>query len=144
MLEERFGNTQVIISAHMNVLLKLPKLNNDNVAKLTSFYNAIESNIRSLMTMGLNPSHYGPLLIPVILERLPDSIKLIVTRKLGKNNWHISDFINCIKEKVDAGENCGFIKDKNDYEHLRNTTHSLLGVQKHSRKNCILWKITLQ
>ena len=142
--EERFGNTQVIISAHMNVLLKLPKLNNDNVAKLTSFYNAIESNIRSLMTMGLNPSHYGPLLIPVILERLPDSIKLIVTRRLVKNNWHISDFINCIKEEVDAGENCGFIKDKNDYEHLRNTTHLLLGVQNHSRKNCILWKITLQ
>ena len=137
LLEERFGNTQVIISAHMNVLLKLPKLNNDNVAKLTSFYNAIESNIRSLMTMGLNPSHYGPLLIPVILERLPDSIKLIVTRKLGKNNWHISDFINCIKEEVDARENFGFIKDKNDFEHLRNTAHSLLGVQKHSRKNCV-------
>ena len=131
-------------SAHMNVLLKLPKLNNNSVGKLTSFYNAIESNIRSLMTMGLNPSHYGPLLIPVILERLPDSIKLIVTRKLVKNNWHISDFINCIKEEVDAVENCGFIKDKNDYEHLRNTTHLLLGVQNHSRKNCILWKITLQ
>ena len=134
LLEERFGNTQVIISAHMNVLLKLPKLNNENVAKLTSFYNAIESNIRSLMTMGLNLSHYGPLLIPVILERLSDSIKLIVTRKLGKNNSHMSDFINCIKEEVDALENCGFIKDKNDYEILRNTTHSLLGVQKHSKK----------
>ena len=76
-------------------------------------------------------------MIPVILERLLDSIKLIVTRKLGKNNWHISDFINCIKEEVDARENCGLIKDKNDYEHLRNTTHSLLGVQKYSRKNCV-------
>ena len=95
------------------------------------------------MTMGLNLSNYRPLLIPVILERLPDSIKMIVTRKLGKNNWHISDFINCIKEEVDARENCGFIRDKNDYEHLRNTTHSLLGVQKYSRKNCILWKVTL-
>ena len=126
MLEERFGNTQVLISTHMNVLLKLPKLNNDNVTKLTSLYNAVESNIRSLMTMGLNPSHYGPLLIPVILERLPDSIKLIVTRKLGKNNWHISDFINCIKEEIDARENCDFMKGKNDYEHLRNTTHLLL------------------
>ena len=68
LLEERFGNTQVIISAHMNVLLKLPKLNNNNnVAKLTSFYNAIESNIQSLMTMRLNSSHYGPLLIPVMM-----------------------------------------------------------------------------
>ena len=42
---EIFGNTQVIISAHMNVLLKLSKLNNDNEAKLISFYNAVEGNI---------------------------------------------------------------------------------------------------
>ena len=104
---------------------------------MTSLYNAVESNIKSLMTMGLDPSYYGSLLIPVILERLRDSIKLIVTRKLGKNNWHISDFINCIKEEVDARENCDVMKDKNKYEHLRNTTHSLLGVQKLSRKNCV-------
>ena len=76
-LEERFGNPQEIISAHMNVLLKLSKLNNDSVSRLSSFYNTIESHIRSLLAMGLHPSHYGPLLIPVILERLPDAIKLL-------------------------------------------------------------------
>ena len=95
LLEERFGNPQVVISAHMNVLLKVPKLNNDivspklnndSVSRLSSFYNTIESHIRSLLTMGINPSHYGPLLIPVILERLPDAIKLLITWKLGKNN----------------------------------------------------------
>ena len=82
LLEERFGNLQVIISAHMNVLLKLPKLNNDSVSSLSFFYNTIESNIRSLLTMGLSPSHYGPQLIPVILERLPDAMKLLISRKL--------------------------------------------------------------
>ena len=81
-----FGNPQVIISTHMNVLLKLPKLNNESVSRLSSFYNTIESHIRSLLTMDINPSHYGPLLIPVILERLPDAIKLLITWKLGKNN----------------------------------------------------------
>ena len=70
----------------MNVLLKLPKLNNDSVSRLSSFYNMIEKNIRSLLIIGINPSHYGPLTIPVILERLPDAIKLVTTRKLGKIN----------------------------------------------------------
>ena len=93
---------QVIISAYINILLKLPQLNNDNVTKLTSLCNIVESNIGSLMTIGLNPSHCGLLLMPVIIERLLDSIKLIVTRKLGKNNWHMSDFINCAKEEVDT------------------------------------------
>ena len=72
-------------------------------------------------------------MIAVILEHLPDLITLIVKRNSGKKNWHISDFINCIKEEVDAREYCDFIKGKNDYEHLTNTTNSLLGVQKHSR-----------
>ena len=89
------------------------------------------------MAMGLNPSHYGSLLIPIILERLPDPVKLILTRKLGKSNQRISDFINCIKEEVHARENCDFIEEKNDYKHLENTTHSSLVVQKHSRKNCV-------
>ena len=49
-----------------------------------------------------------------------------------------------MKEEVHTRENCDFIKDKNDYEHLSNTTHSLLGVQKHSRKNCVLCGILCQ
>ena len=99
LLEERFGNPQVIVSAHMNVFLKLPKLNNDSVLRLSSFYNTIESNIRSLLIMGLNPSYYGLLLIPVILERLPDSVKLLITRKLGKKNWKILELVECIQEE---------------------------------------------
>ena len=137
LLKERFGNPQVIISAHMNALLKLPKLNNDSVSRLSSFYNTIESNIRSLLTMGLNPSHYDPLLIPVILERLPDAIKLLITRKLGKNNWKILELVECIKEEVDTRENCEFSNEKLNGEYFRKTIHSLVGTQKPSRRNCV-------
>ena len=101
-LEERFRNRQVIFSAQMNVSLKL---NNDNVIKLTSFYNTIEINLRSLMTVGLNPAHYGPLLISAILERLPESIKLIVTRihdltKLLVLKCHEKAFHNGVKPRT--------------------------------------------
>ena len=45
LLKDRFGNMQVIISACIKILLKLSQLNNDNVTKLTSLYNLVESNI---------------------------------------------------------------------------------------------------
>ena len=102
----------------------LPKLNNDSVSPLSSFYNTIESNICSLQTMGLNRSQYGPLLISVILEKLRDAIKLLITRKLGKNNWKILELVECIKEEVDARENCEFSNEKLDEEYCRKTTHS--------------------
>ena len=87
--------------------------------------------------MGLNPSHYGSLLIPVILERLPDTIKLLITRKLGKNNWKILELIECIKDEVDARENCEFSNEILNGKYFRKTTHSLVGTQKPSRKNCV-------
>ena len=86
-LRERFGNTQVIISAHMKDFLNLSKLNNNSVVKLTSFFNAIESNLQSLMTMGPNLSHYGPLLMPVILESLPGSTRQLMSRKSLRLNF---------------------------------------------------------
>ena len=46
LLEERFSNPQIIISADMNILLKLSKLNNDSVSRLSSFDNAIESRFK--------------------------------------------------------------------------------------------------
>ena len=137
LLEERSGNPQAIISAHMNVLLKLPELNSDSVSRLSFFSNTIESNICSILTMVLKPSHYGPLLLPVMLERLPDAIKSLITRRLGKNNWKILELVECIKEEVDARENCKFSNEKLDEEYCRKTTHSLVGIQKPSRGNCV-------
>ena len=86
--------------------------------------------------MGLNPSHYGPL-TPVILERLPDAIKLSITRKLGKNNWKILELVECIKEEVDARENCELSNEKLNEGYCRKNTHSLVGMQKPSRRNCM-------
>ena len=87
--------------------------------------------------MGLKLSHFSPLLIPVI--DLVDSLKLMFSRKLGKNNWHVTDFINCTKEVNIVRETCNFIEDKDDWKHLKLYWEfvSLLEVQKHSLKNCV-------
>ena len=53
LMKERYGNTQLIISCHMNELLKLRRINSDNeVAKIRKFYDDIESNVRSLQKFG--------------------------------------------------------------------------------------------
>ena len=87
--------------------------------------------------MGLNPSHYSPLLKPVILERLPNAIKLLITRKLGKNNWKITELVESINEEVEARENCEFSNETLHAEYCRKSTHSLVDIQKYSRRNCV-------
>ena len=52
LLKERYGNPQLIISTHMNELIKLNKVNGSNVTELRELYDPIETNVRALKTIG--------------------------------------------------------------------------------------------
>lgn len=104
LLKERFGNTQLIIASHMNDLIKIEKASN-NITKLRQMYDKIEANVRALNSEGIDSMHFGPMLIPIILEKLPNSIQLQISRRLGKSNWDVEEFIKCINEEVTAREN---------------------------------------
>ena len=83
-LKERFGNKQVIISKHMNMLLNLEKGKSWLLIKdLHSLYDNITVNIRALISYNIDLQQFGPMLIPVILDKLPADIKLEVSRKMN-------------------------------------------------------------
>ena len=68
----------------MSKLWKLEKVfNSKNVKELRNLYDRVESHIRSLLTVGIPQGNNRPLLIPIVLEKLPDDIKLELSRKLG-------------------------------------------------------------
>ena len=73
LLEERYGNKQLIIAAHVYQLLRLEKVKTGrNVQELRNLFDQID---RSLGSLNVKPEHYGPLLIHIILEQSPDDIK---------------------------------------------------------------------
>ena len=47
-----------------------------NVNELWSLYNTLQSHIRSLETLSITGSQYGVILTPIIVSRLPDSLRL--------------------------------------------------------------------
>ena len=50
LLKNHFGNNQVIISAHMNTLVKLPSVNNEDIKALRKLYDDVGSHVRRLST----------------------------------------------------------------------------------------------
>ena len=97
-------------SSHIR-LSKLEKVKGGtNIKELRILFNQIESNIRALGIVGVKPEHYGPLIISLVFERLPDDIKLQISQTLGKNNWEVEDFMNTVKEEIAARESCDFVK----------------------------------
>ena len=83
-LEERFGKRQQIVSAHIDELLKIPSCTNDKVHSLRLVYDKISVHTRGLATLGISADQYGSLLIPVIMSKLPNEIRLQMRGNLLK------------------------------------------------------------
>ena len=103
-LKSRFGNTQQIISAHMDDLLKLPVCHGDKMSQLRLIYDKIWVNVRGLEALGVNAEWYGSVLIPIIMAKLPPDIRLQVARITNKDVWNIEELLHIIKGEVEARE----------------------------------------
>ena len=48
--------------------------------------------------------------MPIILEKVPNTIKLQVSRKLGKENWNTEQFLSAINQAITTRENLECLK----------------------------------
>ena len=91
-LSKRFGNKQRIIDKHMEALLSLDAVPSDtNLKALRHLYDAIESQVRGLKSMGVTPETYGSLLSSVVVAKIPPEIRLIISRKIGDGDRKLDD-----------------------------------------------------
>ena len=77
-LKLRFGKKQSIVSAHMQTLLKLQECPSEKVSQLRYIYDKINVHVRGLESLGMSQESYGGLLIPIIMQRMPNEITIQV------------------------------------------------------------------
>ena len=86
---ERFGDSQLVINSHLEPLLKLSCVSSMvDIKRIKMVYGMIKSNVRSLQNLGISAEMYGSLLIPIMLAKLPEELKLIISRDMKGENWH--------------------------------------------------------
>ena len=94
LLKNRHGNPQLIISAHMKVT------SDKHLTRLRKFTDNIESHVRSLQGLGIERKSYGSLLAPIILERLPHQLKLIISRNLKSEIWDLDKILLLVNKEL--------------------------------------------
>ena len=110
LLEDRYGKTQVIISAHVDNLIKLNPCANDKPNKLRYMFDQIRVQIRGLESLGVKTESYGQLLIPIIMSKLPSEIRLQVSRATEKEVWEIQELLDLIQKEIEARETTEQVK----------------------------------
>ena len=107
-LKKRYGNKQQIISTHMDALLNLEAVtSHSNFKSLRYLRDQIESHIRSLKSLGIPSESYGSLLSSVLMSKLPQELRLIVSRWITDGEWNFEEVMAVIEKEIDARERAG-------------------------------------
>ena len=82
--------------------------------ELRKLYGEIETNVRSLKNFNIMSDLYGPILISIVMSKLPDDIKLVISRSMtfagnanNRHQWKILDLMNAFRQE--SREMCGFV-----------------------------------
>ena len=102
MLKDRFGQPQVLISHHITKILDLETVwSISDVKVLRNLYDCVETQLRNLESLKMKPEEYGPMLIPVLMSKIPDELKLILSRE---RDWTLKNILEKMKLEIEARE----------------------------------------
>ena len=99
LLQERFGQTNEIVHAHMRALSNLSKPTN-TVSSLRHFHNTIESHIRSLSALGMPENSYNALLATIIYDKLPTDTRQHMARSHTTQDWTLTQLRQSILTEI--------------------------------------------
>ena len=143
-LKERYGNEQILISAHMESLLEIEKIKSkNNIKGLRELYNHIESCVRNLRSLKLETKGYGSLLIPLLKRKMPDDLTLLISRKFGATVWTFDQVMNFFNEELIAQENCAVNLSSASFSEKSSASggYTAMGLHvQNSKKNCVFCK----
>ena len=71
---------------YMNALVKISSVNNEDLSGLRKIFDDVRSHVRSLVNLGVKTRTHGSLLCLIILGKLPNELRLIVSRNNNENN----------------------------------------------------------
>ena len=104
-LKKRFGNKQLAINKHMDILLNLdPVTSVQNLKGLRSLYDTVESHIRALKSLGIPSQSYGNLLCSMLMNKLPQDLRILISRDIKNDNWDLDRLLELLEAEVEARE----------------------------------------
>ena len=108
LLEKRYAKPSVIKRAHMNELLNLaPVYKERNVVRLRALRDQIESHFRSLDALGIAEECYSAIVVPVLMEKIPESLRYNMIRfsDAGSHlDWSVKELIEAFEKELEVRE----------------------------------------
>ena len=80
----------------MDTLLNLETVSSHNLKGLRHLFDKVETRVRGLMSLGIPPSSYISLLSSILMSKLPQDLRLVVSRSVTDSD----SLMNVIDEEI--------------------------------------------
>ena len=105
-LKKRFAKPSLIKRAHINDLMNLnPVFNDRNIGRLRHLLDDIETHFRGLEALGVDKETYSSIVVPVLMDKLPENIRINMIRFGGDYlNWGLDEMMEALAREVEIRE----------------------------------------
>lgn len=92
----------------MDVLLGVePVTSLCNLRGIQHLYNLVKSQIRVLRSLGVASESYGSLLSSVLISKLPQELRVVVSREVTSGDWDLDRLMEIVEE-INAKERAAY------------------------------------
>lgn len=96
-LMRRYDQPQQLVEQHMRKLTALPRTPKETQANVREVIDVVRTTLRIMRTQGQDPVNCGPVLYPIILEKLPANTQCYWKRNNPKTVPQIPEMMECLE-----------------------------------------------
>ena len=89
-----------------SLLLLLTVKSTNQTKELRTIYDQLETTVRNLKYLNVETDTYGCFLVPILTQKLPSELKMIMPRNFKNNMWDLNEMLQIFKEELQAKERC--------------------------------------
>lgn len=73
-----------------------------DVKKMRQIYDKVEIHVRGLQALGVGTEQYGTLLIPIMMSKILEELRLILSRQFDGDNWNLDHLLKALRVELEA------------------------------------------
>ena len=105
LLKKRYGKKTGIKRACVNDLLNVePIYSERDTSRLRTMYDFAETMHRALEALGVDQDSYSAIVMPSLLEKLPEQPRLTITRGEDHHEWNLQQLLQTLGHKIELRE----------------------------------------
>ena len=105
LLKNRFGKATAIERAHVNELLNVsPVAQDKDTSGLRKLYDTVEIHHRGLEALKVDANTYEGIVVPAVISKLPEGVRLQITRGKNHTEWKMQDLLTELLNELELRE----------------------------------------